>query len=252
MNPTENNNPENDSPQSNSPQSSLTQGEEALKRPIVGYCRATGKALTAEDAVYINGILYSKDYSAQAKLKESSLKDEAASPYTAPNGPALADNNVSPGLAFLLGLIPGVGAIYNGQYAKGLVHIVVLGLLATLADNHERSTGPLFGFLITGWVAYMAFEAFHTAQKRQRGHKVTEMSGLLDLPANLQRIPVGPLVLILAGVVFLLDNLGLLPIEQLARFWPVLLILTGLAMLLQRLNPAAAVSSNAEGNSNAN
>lgn len=257
MNPTENNNPESNSSQSNSSQSNSSQSNpaqagEALKRPIIGYCRATGKALTVEDAVYVNGVLYSKDYSAQAKLQENVLKDEAASPYSAPIRPALPDTNISPGLAFLLGLIPGVGAIYNGQYAKGLVHIVVLGLLATLAENHERSTGPLFGFLITGWVAYMAFEAFHTAQKRQRGLKVTEMSGLLDLPANLQRIPVGPLVLILAGVVFLLDNLGLLPIEQLARFWPVLLILTGLAMLLQRLNPASAVSSNAEGNSNAN
>ena len=32
--------------------------------------------------------------------------------------------DISPGLAFFLGWIPGVGAIYNGQYAKGLVHAV--------------------------------------------------------------------------------------------------------------------------------
>src|ERR1700693_2082410 len=30
----------------------------------------------------------------------------------------------SPGLATLLGFIPGVGAMYNGQYAKGVVHLV--------------------------------------------------------------------------------------------------------------------------------
>lgn len=243
MNPTGNTNPE-DSPNNSS--------AEEVKRPIVGYCRSSGKALTAEDAVYVNGILYSKEFATQAQAKQ-----EAASPYTAasPQGSSAQgiNNNVSPGLAFLLGLIPGVGAIYNGQYAKGLVHIVVMGLLASLADNHYRGTGPLFGLLLTGWVFYMAFEAFHTAQKRQRGQSVTEMSGLLDLPSNLQRVPIGPLVLIFAGVVFLLDNLGLLPIEELGRYWPVLLILAGVGLLFQRLNPAAASNpANAEGNGNAN
>src|SRR5580700_4539888 len=29
----------------------------------------------------------------------------------------------NPGLAALLGFIPGVGAMYNGQYAKGVVHL---------------------------------------------------------------------------------------------------------------------------------
>ena len=37
--------------------------------------------------------------------------------------------DVSPGLALFLGMIPGVGAIYNGQYAKGLVHAIVFGIL---------------------------------------------------------------------------------------------------------------------------
>ena len=32
-------------------------------------------------------------------------------------------------IALFLGFIPGVGAIYNGQYAKGLVHAVVFGLI---------------------------------------------------------------------------------------------------------------------------
>jgi hypothetical protein len=31
----------------------------------------------------------------------------------------------SPGLAALLGFIPGVGAMYNEQYAKGIVHLMV-------------------------------------------------------------------------------------------------------------------------------
>jgi len=43
-------------------------------------------------------------------------------------------SDVSPGLAFFLGWIPGVGAIYNGQYAKGLVHAVLWGVLVSLTN----------------------------------------------------------------------------------------------------------------------
>ena len=48
---------------------------------------------------------------------------------------AIANPGVSPGLAFLLGLIPGVGAIYNGQYAKGLVHVLILGMLISIMSS---------------------------------------------------------------------------------------------------------------------
>ena len=55
----------------------------------------------------------------------------------------------SPGFAFLLGLIPGVGAIYNGQYAKGLIHVVILGLLISITSSGAAGDlEPLFGLLI--------------------------------------------------------------------------------------------------------
>src|SRR5262249_49403181 len=52
-----------------------------------------------------------------------------------PPPPAVAYSNVSPPLAFCLGWIPGVGAIYNGQYAKGLVHAFIWGILMSMADS---------------------------------------------------------------------------------------------------------------------
>src|SRR5580700_8717739 len=57
-----------------------------------------------------------------------------ASPYTAPFTRTV-DPSVHPGLALLLGFAPGVGAIYNGQYAKGLVHAVVFGLMISILNN---------------------------------------------------------------------------------------------------------------------
>jgi hypothetical protein len=67
-----------------------------------------------------------------------------------------------PMLALLLGFIPGVGAMYNGQYAKGFAHLIIFMLLASLSDH----VNGVFGFFCFLWVCYMAFDAFHTAKAR--------------------------------------------------------------------------------------
>ncbi len=231
MNPTENT--ENQAPQPENPSS-----------PVVGYCRVTGKALTTAEAVYVNGVLYSKEYADQTKLTQ-----EPASPYAEPMvSVPKSTSDVSPGWAFVLGLIPGVGAIYNQQYAKGMFHIIVFAALISIADR-AGSGNPFIGFLIAGWGFYMPFEAYHTAQKRQRGEVVDEMSGLVNLPTGMKKLPIGPLLLISMGFIFLLDNLGLLRIDEILRFWPILMIAAGVILLMQRLQAAEAIK---EGSNNAN
>jgi hypothetical protein len=86
----------------------------------------------------------------------------------------------NPGLAALLGFIPGVGAMYNGQYAKGVVHLVVFALLVSLADNHG-----IFGLFIAGWVCYQVIEAHHTARARRDGTPLPNPFGLNDLGERL-------------------------------------------------------------------
>ncbi len=79
--------------------------------------------------------------------------------------PVARPGSVSPALAFFLGLIPGVGAIYNGQYAKGIVHGMVWGLLMSIADSRAaHGLEPIFVMLVIVWWAYMAIEAHRTAQ----------------------------------------------------------------------------------------
>jgi len=94
-----------------------------------------------------------------------------------PPYPAGAPN---PGLAALLGLIPGVGAMYNGQYAKGVVHLIVFAILVSLADQHG-----LFGLFIAGWVCYQVIEAYHTARARRDGTPLPNPFGLNDLGERL-------------------------------------------------------------------
>ena len=147
----------------------------------------------------------------------------------------VADTNVSPGLAFLLGLIPGVGAIYNGQYAKGLVHVFIFGLLVSIVVEGRHDPTPLIAMMIMGFYFYMPFEAYHTAQRRQRGLAVDEFSSIVPLKGRAGGYPVGPIVMIAVGVLFLLNNFELLRISQVIRLWPAGLIALGFFMLRERL-----------------
>ncbi|MGA3334239.1 MAG: B-box zinc finger protein [Terracidiphilus sp.] len=82
----------------------------------------------------------------------------------------------SPGLAAFLGLIPGVGAMYNGQFIKGLVHIFIFAVLVSAANVYD-----VFGFFIAGWIFYQAFEAYHTARARRDGEPLPDPLGLNEL-----------------------------------------------------------------------
>jgi TM2 domain-containing membrane protein YozV len=159
----------------------------------------------------------------------------ASMPYTAP-GP-VCDRSSHPVLAFMLGFIPGVGALYNGQLAKGLIHAVVFGLLVSITSgSHNGSLEPLFGIMIAAWVFYMAFEAYHTAKRRRDGGPVEEFSSLFDIRPTHGRFPAGAIFLIGIGFVLLLDTTDIIDVEQLDRYWPVGLILLGLYMLYARLS----------------
>ncbi len=137
-------------------------------------------------------------------------------------------------IAFGLGFIPGVGAIYNGQYAKGLVHAVVFGLLVTaISSGQLHGFEPLLGILIGVFVFYMPLEAYHTARKRESGEPVEEFSSLAGAAES--GFPSGALVLIGLGFLLLLNTLDLIPMETVLRFWPVGLILIGAYMMYARL-----------------
>lgn len=188
------------------------------------YCRTCGQPLCTSCQRPAQGSIYCEQHvPAQAPVSGA-----------APPPPPVS--GTSPGLAFLLGLIPGVGAIYNGQYAKGLIHVVIFGLLISIASSGAaRGFEPLFGLLIAIFYIYMPFEAYHTARRRQLGQAVDEFSSLLPMRAPASGFPVGPVLLIALGFLFLLHNLDLLRIERLIRYWPVVLIGLGGYMLYCRL-----------------
>jgi hypothetical protein len=82
----------------------------------------------------------------------------------------------SPATAAVLGLIPGVGAMYNGQFIKGLMHVVIFAVLVSAAH-----VADIFGLLIAGWVFYQVFEAYHTAKARREGRPLPDPLGLNEV-----------------------------------------------------------------------
>jgi len=214
---------------------------------IIGYCRMCGKALEESDATASEGTLYCAEHAPQAQAAASTgappLQQEAppfhaGSPYAPSQPPPLprTDEHVSPPLAFVLGFIPGVGAVYNGPYAKGLLHVVIFGsIISILSSGAAQGFVPLFGLMIPTFVFYMAFEAYHTARKRQDGEMVDEFSGLVRARGAQSRFPLAPVLLIVFGILFLMDNLDLLRIGRLLRYWPAVLIVLGLYLLYERI-----------------
>jgi TM2 domain-containing membrane protein YozV len=81
-----------------------------------------------------------------------------------------------PVLAAFLGLIPGVGAMYNGQFIKGLVHVVIFAVLVSAAHVYG-----VFGFFVAGWIFYQVFEAYHTARARRDGEPLPDPLGLNEV-----------------------------------------------------------------------
>ncbi len=223
--------------------------------PAIGYCRECGKPLCEACRRDADGTIYCDEHSPHAAYAPppppAPEPPPPASPYTAPEPtpysapytspqparPQYTDTGASPGLAFLLGFIPGVGAIYNGQYVKGLIHVVILGLLIGIVSSEETGNlQPLFGMMIAVWVFYMAFEAYHTAKRRQRGEPVDEFSSIVPRHGQHSRFPLAPTVLIAVGLIFLLHNLDIVRFGQMLRYWPIALIALGVYMLYERIS----------------
>lgn len=240
--------------------------------PAAAYCRNCGKALCENCKRDVMGAIYCEPCIA-ARLQGQ----PAAVP---PPPPLVIHNTPSPGVAMLLGFIPGVGAMYNSQFLKGFIHVVIFVLLIIATDN----ISGLFGVLIGFFVIYMAFDAYKTAEAKRLGLPLPDPLGLDRLfglqesqehqpfaaaaaptatstasqatpadaasaatsaaavdPALAQQtgrrsedqVPIGAVVLIALGVLFLLSNV--IHMNILHHFWPLILIGIGLWLAYKRM-----------------
>jgi Domain of unknown function (DUF5668) len=201
------------------------------------FCIKCGKALCAQCVRQVQSSIYCESCLAESLGESAGTAGGASRPI-----PPLVQTagGGSPEAAFLLGLIPGVGAIYNAEYFKAALHLLIFGTLVTAAD-HAGPGEALFALLAFGFYVYMPFEAFYTTKKRKLAREginlITPFDSFNEQFGDMELW--GGIALVVMGVIFLLHTFDILPLEKIGRIWPVLLILAGLAFIRRFLKGKA-------------
>jgi hypothetical protein len=216
----------------------------------VAYCRTCGKALCANCTRPVRGVIYCEDCLG-AKMEgvpagtAGFAPGATPGPYSpfasgqipAPPPPPGSGSGPNPTVAGILaGFFPfGVGAVYTGQYAKGLAHLAIFVLLiagCNAADNdHSAALGVFCGLGLAFFYVYQIIDSVRSAKAIQMAQPMPDPFGLAatfggGTKIDASRVPTGAIVLILIGTIFLLHSLGLAEFG-LDRFWPLILILIG-------------------------
>jgi TM2 domain-containing membrane protein YozV len=213
----------------------------------VAFCRTCGKPLCANCTRSVHGVIYCETCLA-ARLE--GVQPAGASPAAGfvPSGPAAVPvpaSGPNPALAGVLaGFFPfGVGAVYTGQYAKGLAHLVIFTLCILGASSGSETMGTIFGLGIAAFYVYQIIDSVRTARAIQLGQPPPDPFGLGTTFSSgassgdridVSKVPTGALVLIGLGVVFLLHTLDIWDFSA-RRVWPLVLIAIGGFLLVRRL-----------------
>jgi TM2 domain-containing membrane protein YozV len=158
--------------------------------PVAAFCQNCGKPLCSACVRQVAGITYCEPCLA-ARLATPhaapapgsytvGVGDSGQFNYTASGPLPMPDSGPNPALATLLGFIPGVGAMYNGQFVKAMIHVLVFVLLITVTNEYG-----IFGVFIAAWVFYQVFDAHHTAKARRDGMPLPDPLGLNELGVRL-------------------------------------------------------------------
>jgi TM2 domain-containing membrane protein YozV len=247
-----------------------------------GYCRNCGKPMCPQCTREVRGALYCEDCLAQRVAPAPG----AAMPPLPPLASRHGDGHAA--LACALGFIPGLGAVYNGEYMKGLVHVLIFGgIIAALTQDLPTALYPILGVALAGFYFYMPIEAYRTA-RAQHAAAVGTMpygsapygnypygapagtvasgatfdsavtagmtgAGLAGsaIPAgghgvgggvppaygkpNRRFNPIGAIVLIGLGILFLLGNFGVLRDDWVDKGWPLILIAIGVGLIIRKV-----------------
>lgn len=212
-------------------------------QPATGYCRNCGKPMCPQCTREVRSALYCEECLGRFLATPSA---GAALPAAVPPGsdpPAVlptasAPGTPNPGIAALLGFIPGLGAVYNGQYLKALIHVLIFGgLIAALSSDLPGTGLNIFLAISLGcFYFYMPIEAHRVARARRMG--LAEPGSLVPESTSGGK-PIGAFILIGLGLLFLLANFGLLQAEWFARAWPAGLIVLGGYLLWNRMRNSA-------------
>ena len=128
----------------------------------------------------------------------------------------------APWVALLLSLVmPGLGQVYNGQFAKALtIFIAFSGSIYLITEGHPLPFGVFLPFII-----------FSNMIDAYRSAALINARGIAPVTEEEAESPFWGIGLAVMGVLLLLNNLGWLHLSALVPYWPLLLIAAGLVLL---------------------
>lgn len=148
------------------------------------------------------------------------MNNEMQNPHAAPQPPPSPPSPLSRGTrAALCAIIPGIGAVYNHDYMKAVVHFSVFACLAVIAESIGIFSLAAFCFYV-----YTIIDAYRSADLVPEDGQSSGEKAL--------NFPLWGSVLILMGVLFLLDNLGAIHLRSAVQFWPIILIFLGVYLIV--------------------
>jgi hypothetical protein len=221
----------------------------------VAYCRTCGKPLCANCTRDVKGVIYCENCLADRLQGVQPAVLPPAAGFVS-SGPAASGSGPNPTVAGILaGFFPfGVGAVYCGQYAKGLSHLVIFTMLVwgeSVVDNAGINTILAFG--IAFFYVWQIIDSVRTAKALQMGQPAPDPFGLAQAfgaaepaapgqpsqpaqgmeAAQTSKVPTAAVVLIGLGVLFLLQTAGVFEFGW-DRVWPFFLIGLGVWMFAVR------------------
>jgi Domain of unknown function (DUF5668)/B-box zinc finger len=204
----------------------------------VAFCRTCGKPLCGTCTRDVRGVVYCEPCLA-ARLEGTApavgfvpppaVYPPVGAPAAVPRPSGSGPNPTVAGI--LAGFFPfGVGAVYCSQYAKGLAHLLIFAMLI-FGSDHAGKWDWLFGIGIAFFYVYQIIDAVRTARALQEGQPAPDPMGLgqtfsMGEKFDSGRVPVGAVILIGLGVLFLLHTMGIME-YGFERFWPLILIFLG-------------------------
>ena len=197
----------------------------------VAYCRTCGKPLCAQCTRDVRGVIYC----------EHCLAERVEGTVTPTAVPVIVNSGPNPALAGILsGLFPfGVGAVYTGQYAKGLAHLITFVLLVVGMSGGSDTLHIICSLGMAFFYVYQIIDSVRTAKALQLGQPAPDPLGLgrafgAGEKVDTSKTPLAAIILIGLGFLFLLQTSGILDISV-ERLWPVFLIGLGVWLFARRL-----------------
>jgi LiaI-LiaF-like transmembrane region/B-box zinc finger len=215
----------------------------------VAFCRTCGKPLCNNCTRDVRGVIY-----CEACLAARMEGAAPAGTYIPPQGPPQPQTGyqqfmdqglgvkVAPGPAsgpnpavagILAGFFPiGVGAVYTGQYTKGLTHLgIAVLLLIIVSSDAPWYVKMIMGISMGFFYVYQIIDAVRSAKAIQMGQPAPDPFGLGQTfgggtgeKFEATKVPVGAAVLIGLGVLFLANTVFDFSMH---KFWPLILIFVG-------------------------